>query len=206
MSTLDARSNAAPPRSDPMLRRSANRPSQSSCTLRVGWTWSRLAAARSLGDECQGDVEIELVLAIKPERPSRESAPDIEMIAAVAEWRLLCKGREIAGAAQASRRRSLRGERLDTPGFLHLDLSDERGVFLRASLATEGRIANVVWARLPDELAIAGGCLSAPAVEFEEGDHPSSPSGSTAASANGHRSLRPASSAVDHASPTAHPS
>lgn len=206
MSTLDARSNAAPHRAVRVLGRSAGRPSQASCTLRVSWTWSRRAAARTLSDECRGDVEIELVLAIRPERPSLGSIPPVETIEAVAEWRLLCEGREIVGDAQVSRRRSLRGERLDTPGFLHLDLSDERGVFLRASLSTEGCDANAVWTRLPDELAVAGGCLSAPAIDFEEGDDPSPPSRSTAASANGYHSLRPASPAVDHASASAHPS
>ena len=182
MSTLDARSSAAASDRESAPRLRASSPCAAKrLALEVRWTWSRRAASRSLALECTSDVEIALSLSV---RGLAESGPGEIAVEAVADCVLHHAGKAIDSAAPTACHRRLRGTWLETAGFIHLDLRDDLGVFLRASLSKEHATARAVWSRLPEELSIAGGCLSAPIVDYQDDDEALPSTGASAA--NGH--------------------
>ena len=182
MSTLDARSSAAASDRESAPRLRAPSPfAARRLALEVRWIWSRRAASRSLALECSSDVEIALSLSV---RGLAESGPGEIAVEAVADCVLHHAGKSIDSTAPTACHRRLRGTWLETAGFIHLDLRDDLGIFLRGSLSKEDAGARAVWSRLPDELSIAGGCLSAPIVDVREDDGAWPPTGASAA--NGH--------------------
>lgn len=174
MSTLDARRTPTSDREPRSFARSSDRAAATGLIIRVRWNWSRRAASRSLGVECPGDVELTLSVAIEngPRSRAGEAALD-----AVAEWDLRCEGQAVDAVELPPLHRRLFGESIETAGFRHFDLRDDEGTFFRASLSKVQDGAWGIWSRLPEELRIAGGCLSAPAIEVEEGDDVPSTSG-----------------------------
>ena len=184
MSTLDARSSATSDRESRPRGRAAGLLSARHLSLEVRWTWSRRAASRSLGVECSRDVVMTLSLSA---RGIVDSDPDEMYVEAVVDSALHEVEPPIDAGALGFGPRRLRGTWVESAAFIHLDLRDDVGVFLRASLSRERGGANAVWSRLPGELSIAGGCLSAPDIDFHEGVDAASPSDSAATSPHDHR-------------------
>lgn len=131
-----------------------------SLAFEVRWTWSRRAASRALGLECRRDLELLLAVELWISASSSGVPAPAD---GCGRWQLLAGEEAIdlpAGAPAAEC--ALRGTVLDTAAFRHLDLADDQGIFLRASLPTRLAATSPVWSRLPGELGVAGGCLSAP--------------------------------------------
>lgn len=160
-------------------------------SLDVRWSWSRRSASRSLGIELRGDLEVVLVVRTSAIRLDAAGHAEIE---ACSQWQVLAGGQPIEPIAEMPPpRASLRGSVLDTPRFRHLDLRDDRGLFLRISLPLQHAAAPPVWSRIPDDLGIPGGCLSAPTLSFAEGEHPTPDRPADATARNGQHAGRAAS-------------
>jgi hypothetical protein len=86
----------------------------------------------------------------------------------------------------------LRGTVLDTAHFRHLDLADDRGVFVRVSLPLHHIASPPVWSRIPDDLGIPGGCLSAPSLSVSLGDDASNERPNDSIARNGDHAPRSA--------------
>ena len=133
-----------------------------SLAFEVRWTWSRRAASRTLGFDCRRDLKLLVSVEIRISGPSAAGLASAE---GSGRWQLLGGGEaiELPDAVRAMES-TLRGTVLDTANFRHLDLVDDRGVFLRTSLPCDHAVAPPVWSRIPNDLGIAGGCLSAPSL------------------------------------------
>ncbi len=159
-------------------------------SLEVRWTWSRRSASRSLGAELRDDLEV--VLSIRTE-PFRVDPAGSAEVVACSNWRIVGDGRTIERSATMPPADGvLRGTVLDTAHFRHLDLADDRGAFVRVSLPLHHAAAPPVWSRIPDDLGIPGGCLSAPSLSVSLGDDASNERPNDSIARNGDHAPRSA--------------
>jgi hypothetical protein len=145
-------------------------PDTANLAFEVAWKWSALGAAARLGH--RGPVPPHALIDLSV-RVLLRSAPPASEIGTYAASRRLHGG--VVGvailavaddpglgvdAALGVRRWALQGSVLATADYLHVDLADERGPWLRLSLPHADRPAPLpryLWSRLPRDLGIAGG-------------------------------------------------